>query len=90
MIIKRIFYSSDFVKQFEKLPIELQKSCIKKEEFFIKNPIHPGLRLHPLKGKLRGLFSISITSNYRMIFKRKENGDIIFISVGKHDLYKNL
>lgn len=85
-----ILYSSGFVKQFQNLPESVQKTAIKKEALFQENPIHPSLRLHSLKGKLLGLYSISITMNYRIIFKRQSNGDIIFISIGKHDLYKNL
>ena len=34
----------------------------------------PGYRLHPLKGALKGYWSISISGNWRMIF-RFENGD---------------
>ena len=34
----------------------------------------PGYRLHPLKGALKGYWSISISGNWRLIF-RFENGD---------------
>ena len=34
----------------------------------------PGYRLHPLKGDLKGYWSISISGNWRVIF-RFENGD---------------
>jgi len=90
MITGKIFYSSNFKKQFKKLPLPIKELSIKKERFFKDNPLHPSLRLHALKGKLEGLFSISITMNYRIIFKRMENGDIVFVSIGKHDIYKNL
>jgi addiction module RelE/StbE family toxin len=90
MITGKIFYSSNFKKQFKKLPLPIKKLSIKKERLFKDNPLHPSSRLHALKGKLEGLFSISITMNYRIIFKRMENGDIVFVSIGKHDIYKNL
>ncbi len=35
----------------------------------------PGLRLHPLKGKLAGYWSVSISANWRIIF-RLEDGDV--------------
>ncbi|HBW74059.1 MAG TPA: plasmid stabilization protein [Candidatus Magasanikbacteria bacterium] len=54
------------------------------------NPLHPSLRIHALQGNLKGLWSISITGSYRIIFERQKNGDILFISIGKHDIYKNL
>ena len=34
----------------------------------------PGYRLHPLRGDLRGFWSISISANWRIIF-RFEEGD---------------
>ena len=34
----------------------------------------PGYRLHPLKGALKGFWSISISGNWRLIF-RFEDGD---------------
>ena len=35
----------------------------------------PGYRLHALRGDLRGLWSISISGNWRMVF-RFEDGDV--------------
>ena len=50
------------------------------------NPHHPSLRLHALKGKLDGLYSVSINLTFRitleMIITDKE---IILINVGDHD-----
>lgn len=34
----------------------------------------PGYRLHPLKGNLKGVWSISISGNWRIVF-RFEDGD---------------
>ncbi|WP_245598740.1 type II toxin-antitoxin system YafQ family toxin [Methylomicrobium lacus] len=51
-----------------------------------QNPHHPSLRLHPLKGKLAALHSVSINIGYRialeMLITEKE---IILINVGSHD-----
>jgi toxin HigB-1 len=35
----------------------------------------PGYRLHPLKGSLKGFWSVTITGNYRIIF-RFENENV--------------
>ncbi len=35
----------------------------------------PGFRLHPLKGKLKGFWSVTVRANWRIIFRIK-NGDI--------------
>ena len=90
MIIKEIYYSKKFTKEIKKLPKEIIDLAIKKETIFRKNPIHSSLRLHELHGKFKGIWSISIASNYRIIFERMDNGDILFISIGKHDIYKYL
>lgn len=90
MIIKAVFYSNKFSKQLRKLLPEIIALAIKKEKLFRANPLHPSLRLHELHGKFTGIWSISITQNYRIIFERMPNGDILFISIGKHDIYKYL
>jgi len=90
MIIKEIHYSKKYLKNIKKLSREIIDLVVKKEKIFRKNPLHSSLRLHELHGKLKDLWSVSITSNYRIIFKRMENGDILFISIGKHDIYKYL
>jgi toxin HigB-1 len=37
--------------------------------------IMPGMRLHPLKGDLAGFWSLSVSGNWRIVF-RFENGDM--------------
>jgi len=36
----------------------------------------PGLRLHPLKGELRGFWAITVRANWRLIFRFAE-GDVL-------------
>jgi addiction module RelE/StbE family toxin len=90
MIVVDIHYSKKFVKELKYLPKEIVALAIKKETIFRNNPLHPSLRLHQLHGKLKGIWSISISGNYRIIFERMKNGDILFISIGKHNIYKYL
>jgi mRNA-degrading endonuclease YafQ of YafQ-DinJ toxin-antitoxin module len=90
MLVPVISYSSNFVAELRRLPREIAVLAAKKEAIFKLNPLHPSLRLHGLRGKLEGLWSISITGSYRLIFERQLNGGLIFISIGKHDIYKNL
>lgn len=90
MIVECIEYSQRFAKEFKKLPPIIQAKAIKTEALFRANPLHPGLRLHQLKGKLEGLWSISAGMDYRIIFKRMPKGDIVFISIGRHAIYDSL
>jgi len=88
MIVKRIEYSGNFCRQLKKLPEIIIKRAIQSENLFKANPLHPGLRLHRLQGKLKECWSISITLDYRIIFKRMADGVIIFISIGRHAIYE--
>lgn len=88
MQVKEIHYNEKFERLFMALPKNIQKKACKTEEIFRYNPFHPSLRLHKLKGKLDGLWSISIDMKYRIIFKSLENGNILFISVGVHSIYE--
>ena len=90
MIVNNILYSPSFLKSAKKLPEQVMKVAEKKEKIFRLNPLHPSLRLHQLHGKLHNLWSISLNKNYRIIFERQKNGDILFVSIGKHGIYNKL
>lgn len=90
MVVKRILYHPEFLRDLRKLDRTDQRRAIRVETLFLNNPLHPSLRLHGLKGKLRALHSISVTMRIRIIFKRMGNGDIVFLSIGQHDIYRSL
>jgi len=90
MVVRKILYHPKFVAEFKALETSVRKRAVKTEKLFRKNPLHPSLRLHPLKGKLEGSWSLSVTMKVRVIFKRMENGDIVFYSIGHHDIYRSL
>jgi mRNA-degrading endonuclease YafQ of YafQ-DinJ toxin-antitoxin module len=51
------------------------------------NPHHPSLRLHPLRGRLRGLHSVSINLSYRITLELLiEDQKLIPIEIGSHDV----
>ena len=90
MIVNNVVYSPSFLRLAKKLSPEIISVFEKKEKIFRLNPLHPSLRLHQLHGELDNLWSISLNNNYRAIFKRQKNGDILFVSIGKHDIYRCL
>jgi mRNA-degrading endonuclease YafQ of YafQ-DinJ toxin-antitoxin module len=50
------------------------------------NPHHPSLRLHGLKGRLDGLFSVSINLKFRITLEMIiTESEIILVNVGDHD-----
>jgi len=73
-----------FLKRHPEL-VERYKKILRLLEL---NPSHPSLRLHKLKGKLEGKYSVSITMSYRIIltFAVTEKG-IVLIDIGSHDVY---
>ena len=88
MIVRDIFYEPGFLKDWKKLDRRFHEAAIKTEKLFRQNPLHPSLRLHALQGKLSGLWSISVTFDLRIIFKRMDGGDIVFLSIGRHEIYR--
>jgi len=72
-------------KYFKKHP-ELLSQYEKCLQLMETNPFHPSLRLHPLRGKLKDVYSISITLSYRLTIEFLiEDKKIIPIHIGTHD-----
>ena len=46
----------------------------------VKNMALPGFRLHPLKGKLKGRWSVSVSGNWHMVF-RFEKGNAYHVDL---------
>jgi len=89
MNVKVIHLGKTFKKQFEALPVEIKKKALLAETLFIKNPFHPSLRLHKLKGRMRGFWSISINRKYRIIFNPLGGGEFVYTNIGKHSIYED-
>jgi len=87
-----VVYTESYVKKAKKF-IKHHPELLSQYEKTLKlleiNPLHPSLRLHKLKGKLKHLWSISINLNYRIsleFFIEKEK--IILVNIGSHsDVY---
>lgn len=84
----KIFYSTKFAREYQKLPLRIKKMAEKKEQIFRKNPFDPRLKTHKLKGSLKGFFSFSINQKYRIIFEFVNSKTVWFHSVGEHSIYK--
>jgi mRNA-degrading endonuclease YafQ of YafQ-DinJ toxin-antitoxin module len=65
---------------------DLRQQYLKTLQVLQANPAHPSLRLHPLRGKLDGLHSVSINLSYRITLELLiQDGKIIPVNVGDHD-----
>lgn len=84
----QILYKPTFVRQYKKLPQELQTEIKEKIELFRRDPNHTFLKTHKLKGKLKDCFSFSVNYDYRIIFEYQENAAVL-LTVGNHSVYKS-
>ena len=72
--------------RFLKRHPDLRQQYVKTLQVLEANPAHPSLRLHPLRGKLHGLHSVSINLSYRITLELLiQDGQIIPVNVGDHD-----
>ena len=65
---------------------QLQEQYAKTLVLLQENPLHPSLRLHPLRGRLAGLHSVSINLRYRITMELLiTKNEIVPINIGDHD-----
>jgi addiction module RelE/StbE family toxin len=85
-----IYVSSKFQKAYKKLPKQIKEKAKLRENIFRKNPFDPRLKTHSLSGKYKGYWAFSIDYSYRIMFKflNATKTKVVFINVGKHDIYK--
>lgn len=84
----QLIFTEQFTRKaakFIKNHPDIENQYAKTLQLLEANPHHASLRLHALKGKLEGLYSVSINLKYRitleMIITEKE---IILVNVGDH------
>lgn len=85
----KLIYTDSYIKKakrFVKEHPELLAQYEKTLKILEINPHHPSLRLHPLKGKLKDLYSVSINISYRITLEFYFNDkEIVLVNVGHHD-----
>jgi len=65
---------------------DLEKQYLKTLQLLERNPHHPSLRLHPLRGRLQALHAVSINLSYRVTLELLiRDRQIIPVNVGDHD-----
>lgn len=88
----QIRFSQEVINDLKKIK-KYDKNLLKKIEkqliFFKNNPKHHSLRLHKLTGKVKNLWSISVTRNVRMVYFLLKENESYFVDIGTHDqVYK--
>jgi addiction module RelE/StbE family toxin len=80
-----ITYSKYFQKKYKKLSVKDQKQFSIKLQKFIENPQNPILKVHNLKGKLKGLSAFSIKGDLRLIYEIKSEKLLNLVDIGTHN-----
>lgn len=85
-----IYLTSKFKKSYKGLPAKIKEKAKEKEEIFRENPFHPVLETHPLHGKYKDFWALSINNSYRIMFKflNATKTEAAFVNVGTHEIYK--
>ncbi len=83
----KILVLPKFIRQFKKLPPEIKKSAVQKENIFRQNPFDPRLKTHKLQGELEGFWSFSVSYSHRIIFDFTDQETVQFYMIGDHDVY---
>ncbi|OGG11358.1 hypothetical protein A2Z00_04675 [Candidatus Gottesmanbacteria bacterium RBG_13_45_10] len=68
-------------KKDKKLAEKIQRQIL----LFESNPKHPSLRLHKLSGTLDNMWSLSITTSIRMVYRLMGQKTAYFVDIGTHD-----
>lgn len=81
MIVKS---TKTFRKQYSKLAAKLQGKFDERLRLFVLDQSAPTLRIHPLKGKYTGYFSMDVTGDLRALFLYQGDDIIILGFIGTH------
>jgi len=82
----RLLFSKNFVRDYRKLPQEIQKVVDKQLGLLLENANHPSLNVKKMNDP-RDIWEGRVTAGYRFTFQIE--GDIyIMRKVGTHDILK--
>lgn len=79
-----IVYHKNFQKKVAKLQKGKLISLKEKLIIFKNNPFDERLNNHPLHGKFADCRSINITGDLRLIYKKLDDSNFLFIDLGTH------
>ena len=81
-------FTRRFVKEYARMPANIQHLFEKQLELLFKNPHHPSLHRKKMKGQKIEIWEVRISRNYRFTF-HVENDCYILRRIGTHDILHN-
>jgi addiction module RelE/StbE family toxin len=80
-------YSSQFKKQYKKLPPKIQEQFRKRLELLAEDSTNPQLHVHKLSGEFEGLWSMNVTGDVCAIFDNDYPYEVLFVGIGTHSTF---
>lgn len=80
----RVDYHSRFKKQFKKIPPKAQQRFRSRLEILLGNPGSPELRVHALRAKYTGYYSMDVTGDIRALYYYEGGAVVVFGFIGTH------
>lgn len=77
--------SSNFIKRARRLSEQEKRKLSSTTEWFRHDPRDPRLKTHALTGKLKGLYSFSISYGKRVTYVVANKTTALFTDVGSHN-----
>lgn len=84
----KVVFTPSFFRKYNKLSRVLQEEASEKIALFKENPNHPSLRIHKLKGALKGFYSFSVNYAYRILFVYDNRQTAALLGIGTHKVYE--
>jgi len=85
----KVEYSSYFVRKFKKLEPHTQDEVVEKIDLFRNPRNHAQLKVHKLKGEMKGRWAFSINFRDRIVFHWSTDKQIAYmLDAGDHSIYE--
>lgn len=78
-------FSSNFLKRARRLSAQEKHKLSERTDWFRRESRNPRLKTHALTGKLKGLYSFSISYGKRVTYVMVDKATAIFTDVGSHE-----
>ncbi len=84
-----ICYSPTFIRLLKALPPAVREEAVERIEWFKRPDRRAALKIHKLKGRLKGRLSFSVNYRFRVVFTylRKNPRTAFLLAIGDHSVY---
>jgi addiction module RelE/StbE family toxin len=84
-----IFLHKNFLKKYKTLKVGEKKRFQERRDTFLEDAFHPILNNHALSGKYKGLRSINIGGDLRVVYDSISDDSVHFVDIDTHsNLYE--